>query len=67
MSKSTKVITVTLGTGKSKRQKGGGSKKIGRNKNKCALYRAKGTREKNKARNIKRDAKMKAKKRAEKS
>ncbi|MFA5379736.1 MAG: hypothetical protein WC455_28515 [Dehalococcoidia bacterium] len=36
----------------SKSKKSGGSKKIGRNKNKCGLYRSRGRRETNKAKNI---------------
>lgn len=67
MGKSTvREIPVTAGKGKAKRQKGGGAKKIGRSKVKCARYKAMGTREKNKARKIAKDAKFKAKKKAEK-
>ena len=43
----------------------GGTRKIGRMKDKCARYRARGTREKNKARKIAKDARMKAKNRKE--
>ena len=67
MGKSTvKEIMVTPGRGKSKRQKGGGAKKIGRSKVKCGQYKATGRREKNKKRNIAKDAKQKAKKRLKK-
>jgi hypothetical protein len=62
MSKSTKEILVTPGKGKGKKQKGGGAKKIGRSKVKCASYKLRGTREKNKARKIAKDAKIKKKK-----
>ena len=43
-------------------RKGGGSKKHGRNNVKCAKYRAMGTREKNKARKMKKQATFEAKK-----
>ena len=58
------TATITV---KVKKQKiGKGSRKIGRNKVKCSLYRVMGKREKNKARKIRKDAKFKAKKAAEK-
>jgi hypothetical protein len=53
-------VLVNAGKGKAKRQKGGGAKKIGRSKLKT------GRREKNKARNIAKDLKLKAKKRLKK-
>jgi hypothetical protein len=59
-------VLVNAGKGKAKRQKGGGAKKIGRSKLKCGKYKASGRREKNKARNIAKDAKVKAKKRLRK-
>ncbi len=62
MGKSTvREVLVAAGKGKAKRQKGGGAKKIGRSKAKCARYRGMGIREKNKARKVKKDEKMKAK------
>jgi hypothetical protein len=66
MSKSVKEILVTPGKGKAKRQKGGGAKKIGRSKVKCARYKGAGIREKNKKRKIAKDAKAKADKKAKK-
>jgi len=54
-------VLVSAGKGKAKRQKGGGAKKIGRSKLKCAKYKAMGIREKNKSRKMKKDAKMKMK------
>lgn len=59
-----KTVKEVLATGgssskKSGGRKGGGSKKIGRNKIKCARYRGEGRREKNKARNLKKEAKKK--------
>jgi hypothetical protein len=39
-----------------RKRKSGGSKKHGRNKEKCARYRAEGRREKNKARRIAKEA-----------
>ena len=67
MGKSTvKEVLVKAGKGKAKRQKGGGAKKIGRSKVKCGRYKSMGTREKNKAHNIAKDAKLKAKKRLKK-
>lgn len=57
-------VLTAAGKGKVKRQKGGGAKKIGRSKIKCAKYKASGRREKNKAWNVKKDAKLKAKKSA---
>jgi len=62
----TAVKEIVIKSGKARRQKGGGAKKIGRSKAKCAKYRAAGTREKNKKRNIAKAAKFKAKKKAEK-
>jgi len=54
----TKTITI-----KASKNKGGkGSRKIGRNKLKCALYRAKGQREKNKARKARKEAKKRLQK-----
>lgn len=51
---------------KKKRRKegGGGTRKYGRNKTKCARYRAEGRRDRNKARKQKKHLKMVAKKRA---
>jgi hypothetical protein len=68
MSKTSTVKEVLVKAGK-KKQKGTGSgnKKHGRNKVKCAKYRAEGRQEKNKARNIKKDQKFKDKKKAEKA
>ena len=43
-------------------RKGGGSKKHGRSKVRCAKYRAMGTREKNKVRKMKKQAQFEAKK-----
>jgi len=60
------VKEVLLRAGKQKKQKGGGAKKIGRNKVKCGKYRAEGRREKNKARKIKKQKKFEAKKKVEK-
>ncbi len=45
-------------------RKGGGSKKHGRNKIRCAKYRDQGRREKNKARKMKKQARFEAKKKA---
>ena len=65
MGKSSVVeVLAKAGKGKAKRQKGGGAKKIGRSKLKCAKYKMMGVREKNKARNIKKDLKAKAAKKA---
>jgi len=63
---SVKEVLVAAGKGKAKRQKGGGAKKIGRSKVKCGRYKSMGTREKNKKRNIAKDARFKAKKKTEK-
>ena len=46
-------------------RKGSGSKKHGRNKVKCAKYRAEGRREKNKVRKMKKQARFEATKKAE--
>ena len=43
-------------------RKGSGSKKHGRNKAKCAKYRAEGRREKNKKRNLEKQVRFEAKK-----
>jgi len=64
MAKSVKVVLVS----KKRRKEGGrGAKKYGRNKVKCAKYRAEGRREKNKARIAKKIAKIVAKKLARKN
>ena len=47
---------------KRSKKKSGGAKKIGRSLKKCAKYRAEGTREKNKARRIARQARLKKRK-----
>jgi len=47
------VVTTTT----SRKKSGGGARKIGRDKVKCARYRAAGTRVKNKARRIAKEAK----------
>ena len=60
MAKSTRVVVLT--TQKRRKEGGGGSKKYGRNKVKCARYRAEGRREKNKARKQKRILKIAARK-----
>ena len=49
---------------KSSQQKGGGARKIGRNKVKCAEYRMKGIREKNKRRKVAKHKAFIAKKKA---
>jgi len=64
--KTVKEVLATGSSGKKKGgRKGGGSKKIGRNKTKCTRYRAEGRREKNKvkkqAKNAKREVKDKGK------
>lgn len=46
-------------------RKGSGSKKHGRNKAKCAKYRVEGRREKNKKRNLEKQVRFEAKKKAE--
>ena len=46
-------------------RKGSGSKKHGRNKVKCAKYRAEGRREKNRTKKMKKQARFEAKKKAE--
>jgi hypothetical protein len=65
MSKSS-TKTITLKIGKKKQGGGKGSRKIGRNLNRCARYRAALTREKNKARKARKEAKLRAKKAAKK-
>ncbi len=59
----TKTIIIKM---KSKAKGGKGSKKIGRNLNKCGRYKAAFTREKNKARKARKEAKFRAKKIAKK-
>jgi len=65
MSKTVKEVLAGLAAKKGKKssQKKGGDKKHGRNKAKCALYRAQGRRDKNKARKQRKIAKMLEKKR----
>ncbi len=58
----TKTIIIKVKT----RQKGSGSRKIGRNKNKCARYRDARRRDVNKKRKIAKDLKLKAKAMAKK-
>ena len=59
----TKIIII-----KASKNKGGkGSRKIGRNKVKCAFYRAKGQREKNKARKARKETKIRLKKATKKA
>lgn len=58
----TKIIII-----KASKNKGGkGSRKIGRNKVKCAFYKARGQREKNKARKARKAAKIRLRKAAKK-
>jgi hypothetical protein len=66
MSKTTKEVLVTAGKGKSRKQKGGGAKKIGRSKIRCGKYKSAGIREKNKKKHIAKDLKLKLKKKTEK-
>ncbi len=54
----TKIITIKA----SKKKGGKGSRKIGRSKVKCAFYKAKGQREKNKARKARKEAKIRLQK-----
>jgi len=58
-----KTVKEVLATGVSKKggRKGGGAKKIGRNKTKCAKYRGEGRREKNKAKKQAKNAKREMK------
>jgi hypothetical protein len=61
-----KTVKEVLGKVKKRKERGSGTKKYGRNKIKCARYRAEGRLEKNKARRQKKHLKMVAKKIAKK-
>lgn len=63
MAKTVRVVVLTSKK-KGRKQTGKGTKKYGRNKVKCAKYRAEGRREKNKARKAKKLQKLMAKKAA---
>ena len=65
--KSVKEVLASAGQGVSRgkgKNKGGGAKKIGRNKAKCARYRSAGIREKNKARKAVKQKTIEAKNKA---
>ena len=64
MAKTATVKEVLIHAGKGKGRKSGGSKKHGRNKVKCARYRAEGRLEKNKAKKARKQKKIEAKHKA---